>query len=139
MNFKISTKAIFATYHEPLPKAQFETQPQSVNFMAKPKIALISRKREMGHLWRSKCNFGFMNLNWTPKWNRQCTDEVTSDCHLTFMKQSSFLFVLDYLKSVFYKIEFWIWYFKLIFCLFQLDFYCLCSLQKSSSKINFVK
>ena len=83
MKFTISTKAIFATYHEPLPKAQFETQPQSVNFMAKPKIALISRKREMGHLWRRKCNFGFMNLNW----NRQCTDEVTSDCHLKFMKQ----------------------------------------------------
>ena len=63
MKFTIYTKAIFATYHEPLPKAQFETQPQSVNFMAKPKIALISRKREMGHLWRRKCNFGFMNLN----------------------------------------------------------------------------
>ena len=64
MKFTISTKVIFATYHEPLPKAQFETQPQSVNFMAKPKIALISRKREMGHLWRRKCNFAFMNLNY---------------------------------------------------------------------------
>ena len=49
-----------------------------------------------------------------------------------FIIQTPYLSVLYFSKSLFQKIDFptWFWF----FVYFKLDFHCLCSLQKSSSK-----
>ena len=54
----------------------------------------------------------------------------TDNQNLLLQLFNPYLSVLDFLKSLFHKIDFLTWF----FVYFKLDFYCLCSLQKSSSK-----
>ena len=99
--------------------------------------SLLARTVALPTKWR----FLFKNLNQLDSYFcalQICTVELQWKCieKTVILKNYSFL-LLTYIPCIFYKLKIVI--LTLFSCMYlELDFYCLCSLQKSSSKVSVV-